>query len=181
MRKLAYLFVALAAGCGNGTPTPMPDMKPAQTAPALYVGANPDAGMPADESCLGSRMDPAAPTMDTMLAGTIKDFQDSNPVAGAVVSVYTDPSQMVNNMPVAQSAPSGMDGSYTITVPKGYYRVIFGNSGGMAISNGAMTGTIPAFEYQVAYNVKDRVAVKTSTRDVIPSLVGITPDPTLGV
>ncbi len=174
-------LAALVAGCGGGEmTTQMPDMKMGHTAPPIFLGS-PDGGTAPDETCLGSRKDPAPPTMDTMVSGTIKDFQDSNPVEGAIVAVYTSPQQVVDGKPATMSAPSDAMGNYTVTVPAGFYRVIFGNSGGKAVSNGTMVDTIPAFELDRVFSDKDRVAVKTSTRDAIPSIVGITPDDTLGV
>jgi len=186
MRSLA-LFAALGAvGCGD-SPSQMADMAiPPDMAmtppPPLYLQDSTGAQKPADYSCLGTRTDPAAPTADYVLTGKVADFQDNDPVAGAVVSVYLDAQSVAMNQPAAQSMPSAMDGTYTLTVPKGQYRVIFGTRGGKAISSGGTAkDTIDTFEFGRAYKDAGRTAVKVTTRDAIPGLVSVVPDVTLGV
>jgi hypothetical protein len=177
--SLAYFLVAVA-GCGGGTPMSMPDMKMAPMPPALYIGDTAP-GTPADESCVGHFMDPAAPTTDTVVMGTIKDFQDMNLVMGAVVSVYLTPADVMSKTAIAMSTPSDANGKYMLTVPKGHFRVIMGNTGGKAISNGNPVDTIDTYEFNVRYDYATATAVKTSTRDAIPGLVSVDPDPALGV
>ena len=186
--RVSLLFLA-AVGCGTNAMTTPPDMTPVTvtckatvTPPApTLIDSKTMAKTPANMACLGTRVDPAAPTMDTVVMGNVKDFQDSNVVVGAVVSIYSDATQVPDH-PIAMSSPTAKDGTFMITVPKGFYRVIFGNSGGKAVSSGnAMTDTIPTYEFAQIYNSTDRVSVKTTTRDAIPGLVSVTPDVTLGV
>jgi hypothetical protein len=119
--------------------------------------------------------------MDTPIMGVIKDFQDSNLVVGAVIKVYASAADVPAN-PIATSMPSDAMGNWSVTVPKGHYRVIFGNDSGMAItSGGTMVATIPTYEFDRVYSDHDRTAVKASTRDVIQGLVSVVPDPALGV
>ena len=183
-RICAFVALCFCAACGDSGSTATADMAAggadmARMLPAPYVGAS---MTPAALDCIGSRMDPAAPSQDTVVSGVIKDFQNSYPVKGATVSVYFDASQVVAKQPVASSTSSDEMGNFTITVPKGHYRVIWGNTGGKAItSSGSMQDTIDAYEFGVAFDDKQRAAVTTSTRDAIPGLVNVIPDPSLGV
>ena len=183
LASLASLAVGLAACTGSTTPADMGghDMAATVTQPAAFVDLADGGTAPAALDCIGTRNDPAAPTVDTVVTGQIKDFQDSNIVVGAVVSIYTDPAQVIANHPVAMSTPSDMNGMYTVTIPKGFYRVIMGNSGGKAISGGgAMAETITTYEFGRIFDDKSRVAVKTTTRDAIFGLVSIPYDATAG-
>lgn len=185
MRNCAFVLLCICVpACGDSGSSSSADMAVAHDMaaplpPAAYVGTKMAAP---DLSCLGTRMDPTAPDADQTVSGVIKDFQDSNPVQGAIVSVYFSSDDAVAGKAAAQSAPSDAMGNYTITIPAGHYRVIYGNAGGKAISSsGSMVDTIPAYEFGRAFDDKERAAVKVTTRDAIPSLVGLTPDPALGV
>jgi hypothetical protein len=212
MRYALACAVALA-GCGGTSTTPAPpDMAmmcgPTMPPPQLGITAgkmatpcptgnecqapqfcdttlNPKiCALPANYSCLGTRMDPPGPSMDVVVTGLIKDFQDNNVVMGATVTLWKnaadvpDPAKAI----ATSMAPSDANGNYMIKVPAGTpYRVIRGNSGGKAISNGNPVDTIPAYEFNRNFDDKSPVAVKTSTREAIPGLVSVIPDPTLGV
>jgi hypothetical protein len=176
--RMALLAAAAAAGCSGGSNSPPPDMAP--SAPPVFTGTDNTTMNPADYSCLGTRTDPGAPTSDTPVTGVIKDFQYGDLVVGAVVKVYATPTD-VPASPLATSAPSDMMGNWSVTVPAGHYRVIFGTSGGMGVDkNGTMSATIPTYEFNRVYNDNSRVAVEARTRDVIEGLVSVPADPSLG-
>jgi hypothetical protein len=179
MSRIAFALFAAISTVGTLGCSSKPAGLPGQ--PNLFVGDAPDGGVAADYSCNGKRVDPAAPTTDTVVTGTIKDFQDDNLVSGAVISVYATADQVLAKMPIATSMPSDAMGNYTVTVPKGYYRVIFGNTGGKALSNGNPVDTIDTYEFNRKYDDKGRTAVKVSTREAIPGLVSVIPDTSLGV
>lgn len=174
--KVFVAVCAMGAGCGSSTMNSSPDMamapKPVVPPGLTLEGSN---GMtPGDIACVGNPMDPSAPTMDTVVTGVIKDFQDDNKVVGAVIKIYATVDDVMANKPLTTSMPTDMDGNFTYTVPKGYYRIIRANEGGKAISSGNMVKTIPTYEFNVVYSDKSPTAVKTSTKDLIPGLVSVT-------
>ncbi len=184
-RFLSTLLFALPlAGCGGGSGSASSlDMAMAVQSPPLSVTVM-GMAQPADFSCLGSRKDPPGPMMDTVVTGKITDFQDDNIVVGATVYIWKDAADVPDPMKAIATtkAPSDKDGMYSITIPAGApYRIIRGNSGGMAISNGNPVETIPAYEFNRNFDDANPVAVKTSTREAIPGLVSIIPDETKGV
>ena len=176
---LAFTLGLSLAACGGGNGGSAVDMAVALPTPVNFTDKG--ATKPADESCNGKRIDPMPPTMDTIVNGTIKDFENSQPVENAIVSLYLTAGDAVNNKPAAMSTPSDAMGNYTITVPKGHYRVTFGNQGGMALSNGQPVSTIPAYEFNRVYSDKERAAVKKTTKEAIAGIVSIIPDDSLGV
>lgn len=184
------LGLPLAAACssppggggGDGGTMGAMDMKMATPPPPISVKSG--AMMTdADESCLGSRKDPPGPNADTMITAKITDFQDDNIVVGATIMVWKDAADVPDpKKAIATSTVSDAMGMYTIKIPGGTpYRVIMGNTGGMAISNGNPVATIATYEFNRNFDDKARVAVKVSTREAIPGLVSVIPDPTLGV
>lgn len=173
---IALIASLVIAGCSNATTSSV-------NAPALYTGDNPDAGTPANFACNGMFVDSnQGPAMDTVVNGKIQDFQDSYPVANAVVSIYLTTDQVLAKMPVAHSMPSAMDGTYSITVPKGTpYRVIRGVEGGYAINNGTMSSTVASYEFGINWDDIKPVSVKEATRQAIPGLVSVEVLPGTGI
>ncbi|MSP63967.1 MAG: hypothetical protein EXR72_27225 [Myxococcales bacterium] len=175
-----YCIAAISlggVGCGSGTMTGTPDMA-MKPSPPIYVEAKDKTQTPANyKDCVA---DPAGPDKETEVEGLIKDFQDDNLVEGAVIKIYKTAADVPAN-PIAMTT-SDKDGKYKIKVPAGApYRLIYGSEGGKAISNGNPVDTIATYEFNRAWNDKERVAVKVSTREAIPGLVSVIPDVTLGV
>jgi hypothetical protein len=172
-RSLAISFTTIALLSGCNSTTTMNNV-PANL-PPLALATDVDGGTAANFACNGSFKDSkAGPAADTMVTGLIKDFQDSWPVVGATVAIYTSADQVLANMPLATSSVSDMNGNYTIKVPAGApYRVIRGVQGGGAVSNGNNSPTVPAFEFGVPFDDKSPVSVKQGTKEAIPGLVSV--------
>ena len=179
------LSLALAVGgCGGGTTTNTnADMavKAEIKLPPLTVETMPMVNAAADEACVTTPMVPPARTMPTVVNGSIEDFQDNNKVKGAIVKIYFTTDQALHDMPVAMSAATDDMGKFTLTIPPGPARIIRSNAGGLAISAGNMVKTIPTFEFNVIAEDTKPTAVKESTKEAIPGLVGITQMDGLGV
>ncbi len=162
------ILALLVAGCGSsGT-------KPVSGQPAAFVQSTPGgASTPASLGCLGTHMDPAAPTQATALDVTVLDFEKSTPVVGATVEVYLSLAHVNAMAPDATAMPTDTNGKTTLMVPPGSYRVIFRTFGA--------TGTIETFEFDRAYNDGARVSVSQATKAEIPALLNLAPDDTKGV
>jgi len=78
---------------------------------------------PADYTCMGAP-DPALTfTQDTEITGIVEDFEMHYPVEGIEVTVYATRADIVADIAFDVSAPSGSDGSYSVTVPADTQRV----------------------------------------------------------
>jgi hypothetical protein len=172
MKRLACTFVLLCSGaCGNNGPAAVPGQPAAFFQPNLN---DPATKTPADLSCLGAKTDPAAPTTPTTVAMTVKDFEKGTVLAGATVDVFTSLDKIKTNAPDFTSAPSDAQGQTMVTVPAGFYRVIFRTTADPQ-------KTIETIEFNRKYNDSERISVSIITKQEIPALVSITPDDSLGV
>jgi hypothetical protein len=161
------LVLVGAAACGSGT-------KPEAGQPAAFVQPTPaDALSPASLGCLGTHTDPAAPTAETALDITVKDFEKSTPVKDAIVEVYLSLAHFNAGMADGTSQPTGGDGGTRLMVPPGSYRVIFRTYGA--------PNTIETIELNRAFDDGARVSVSQATKSEIPALLNLAPDDTKGV
>lgn len=157
-----------AVGCGSSGPSPVKDQPP------VFVQPTPtDAMGPASLGCLGAHADPPPPTTATTLDVTVKDFEKSTPVMGAVVDVYLSAAHLAADAPDGTSMPTDANGATTLTVPPGSYRVIFRTSGA--------PNTIETIELDRAYNDAARISVSEATKSEIPAILNLAPDDTKGV
>src|SRR4051794_40881475 len=86
MRVVVTIVTWVLCGCGGEDPKPVSDQ------PAAFVQSNtadPSTVHAANLACLGTRIDPEAPTALTMLNVHVKDFEKKTDVEGATVEVYT--------------------------------------------------------------------------------------------
>jgi hypothetical protein len=167
--KRVWMLVALGA-CGGG-------MKPVANQPPLFVQSNtqdPSTMQPANFACLGSHVDPAAPTAATALTVHVKDFQNKTDVAGATVEVYLSLDHFNAHAPDATSAKTDAMGHASLMVPPGSYRVIFRTTADPAT-------TVETIEFNRAYNDPERYSVSQDTKVTIQAVLGLIPDDTLGV
>jgi hypothetical protein len=194
--KVAVACAAMALGaCGPSSDMPdggdsKADMAaPIMPPPLTLEGSN--GAKAANTACVGKNNDPAAPTVDTVVTGNLKDFQDDNKVVGATIELYASVDDLIakkpltigkdaNNMPTT-SVTTDTDGNFTYTVPAGHYRVIRVNHDGKAVSSGNMVKTIATYEFNVTYSDKGPTAVKITTKEAIPGLVSVTQMDGLGI
>jgi hypothetical protein len=168
MNRLFALM--LVAGCGGGS-------KPVAGQPAAFVQPNTlDATTkkPANLGCLGTHMDPAAPTAATMVTLTVEDFQNKTPVMGATVEVYQTLDKFNAKTPDATSTATDKNGNAMLMVPAGSYRVIFRTTADPST-------TVETIEFNRAYNDPLRYSVSADTKSQIPPVIGVIPDDTKGV
>ncbi len=133
-------------------------------------------------TCLGESSDPAAPTAPTPLDLTVLDFQDSDPVKGATVEVYTSLDKVNAMTPDATSTPTDDMGKTSLTVPPGSYRVIFRTYGGVIVKVGQdPITTLDTYEFNRTYNDPNRLSVSQKTKNALPALVNVFADDTQGV
>jgi hypothetical protein len=144
--------------------------------PPVYVQPNPldvSTKRPANFSCLGKRVDPAAPTAPTTIQVVVQDFEKETPVEGATVEVYLSLAKVNARTPDAASAPTNKMGQAMLTVPPGSYRVIFRTFGAPK--------TIETLEFNRKFDDTRRYSVSETTKETIQAVLSIFPDETLGV
>ncbi len=169
MKRLIGILVVLACGCGSGP-------KPPAGQPAVFVQPDTlDATTikPANLACLGTHMDPAAPTTTTALMVVVSDFEMKTPVDGATVEVYTTLAKFNAKTPDATSLPT-VGGTALLMIPPGSYRVIFRTTGDP-------NATVETIEFNRAYNDPARYSVSIATKGTIQAVLSLEPDDTQGV
>ncbi len=168
MNRLLWLLLVVV-GCSDPVKT-LPDQ------PAVFTQSNtqdPTTKKAANLACLGSRVDPAAPTAVTALTVHVEDFEKKTSVAGATIEVYLSLAKLNARTPDATAGPTGMDGNTVLMVPPGSYRVIFRTFGAAK--------TVETIEYNRAFNDGRRFSVSEATKQTISAVLSLFPEDTLGV
>jgi hypothetical protein len=169
MKRLVCLSLWLV-GCGDPPMMNLPDQ------PQVFVQSNtqdPSTKKPANLACLGSKVDPAAPTAASALMVHVEDFEKKTSVVGATVEVYLSLAKVNARTPDATSAPTDKDGNTMLMVPPGSYRVTFRTFGAAK--------TVETLEFNRAYNDGKRFSVSEATKLTITAVLSLFPDETLGV
>lgn len=140
---------------------------------------------PADYSCT-SASDPALTfDQDTEITGIVEDFEEHFPVEGIEVTVYATRADMLADVAFDVSAPSGSNGSYSVTVPANTQRVHYK----MIDPTGASYFDTMELEDPVAgmgpgtptTTGKDRAAISLATVDTVQLTLGMSRIPGRGI
>jgi hypothetical protein len=169
MKRLACLSLLLV-GCGDPPMMNLPDQ------PQVFVQSNtqdPSTKKAANLACLGSKVDPAAPTAVTALMVHVEDFEKKTSVMGSTVEVYLSAAKLTARTPDGTGGPTDKDGNAMVMVPPGSYRVIFRTFGSPK--------TVETIEFNRAYNDGKRFSVSEATKLTITAVLSLFPDETLGV
>jgi hypothetical protein len=170
MKRLFLLFLV----CGCGSPVKMVAGQPAAFVQSDTQNAATMA--PANFGCLGTHVDPAAPTAATPLMVHVKDFEKKTAVMGATVEVYLSLAKFNAHTPDATSAVTDANGMAALMVPPGSYRVIFRTTVDPSVS-----ATVETIEFNRAYNDPERYSVSEATKGTIQAVLSLFPDDTQGV
>lgn len=134
-------------------------------------------GRDPDFSCLGEP-DPANVfATDTDVTGVVEDFEEGFPVEGVTVAVFASYADLAADTPFATSAPSDINGGYTVGVPANVQRLHYK----MIDPTGQDYFDTMELEDPVAGMApdppqttgKDRKAVSWATVDKVPGMIGI--------
>ena len=183
--RVPFLCALLVAACNNNGGLPIGDLSQPSSdlaAPPANVDlaappANVDLTAPAPIIDLALASTDLAVRGPLSVSGKLTDFQDANPIGGAVVTIYRDVAAFAAGVELAHSAPTDSQGKYTLSLPAAPLRIVRANQGGKAISSGnAMITTLPTVEVGVRAYDGAGLGVKTTTRDAIPGLVSVIPD-----
>lgn len=189
MKRLAtmlgcVLFLGLGVtACDDGDPpeedggTPQVDSGPEATA-VVGVGEDLDTLSPADYSCVGMNTAPTAGG-DVNFTGVVEDFFNGDPVEDLTVQFFPNNMASLDGTCTGDCVEltSGADGSVALTAGEGgwyAYRVVAGEG----LQAGTPADYIEAVQSNVtvpsAGSTENLIAVQSSTRDTIITLLGVT-------
>ncbi len=183
------LSLTLLAACGSkggGTADAAKDIgfnKPTMPLHANMEGTPgmwTDLGI-ADTSCLNTPSTDVPTAVQIALTTTVLDFQNGDPVAGAVVTAFPN---IDSGNPFATETSSTTDGTLAMTVPVGTERFGFKMAGGTS-SSGPQLDTYLLFQYldpnMATQNLPKIQSVSNATATVLPALIGQNRTPGSGV
>ena len=130
---------------------------------------------PANWSCLNTASDEVPTLADIELSGTLLDFQDNEPLPGAIVTLYGD--EGISSSPIG-SATADADGKYTLTLPSG------GTNWAFKLEVAEALDTYPLnryFDPNSTSQTEDLDSVSVLTAQALPAFIGVTRTPGLGI